>query len=88
MIDAMRARTHNGTWSFQRGRKLLARGDAHSFVSIVEGMHDSPVSFLFYHAIELYLKAFLRHHGHTPSELASKFGHKTDRLSERAAALR
>ena len=24
------------------------------------------VLFLFYYAIELYLKAFLRHHGHTP----------------------
>jgi hypothetical protein len=34
--------------------------------ALLKGMHNSPVSFLFYHAIELYLKAFLRHHGHTP----------------------
>lgn len=48
----------------------------------------SPVSFLFYHAIELYLKAFLRHHGCKPEELRSKkFGHKTCHLSERASHL-
>jgi HEPN domain-containing protein len=49
---------------------------------------NSPVWFLFYHAIELYLKALLRHHGHTPRELRGrKFGHKTCCLSERAAKL-
>jgi hypothetical protein len=48
----------------------------------------SPISFLYYHAIELYLKAFLRFHGHTPKELrGKKFGHKTCCLSERAGAL-
>ncbi|SRR6266446_6262448 len=48
----------------------------------------SPVLFLYYHAIELYLKAFLRAHGHTAKELASrKFGHKTCCLTERAAEL-
>lgn len=47
----------------------------------------SPVSFLYYHAIELYLKSFLRLHGHTPSELQQKFGHSTRRLKNRAAKL-
>lgn len=48
----------------------------------------SPVLFLYYHAIELYLKAYLRSHGHTVKELASrKFGHKTCCLTERAAEL-
>jgi hypothetical protein len=48
----------------------------------------SPILFLYYHAIELYLKAFLRGHGHTTKELASrKFGHKTCCLTERAAEL-
>jgi hypothetical protein len=48
----------------------------------------SPVSFLFYHAIELYLKAFLRCHRHTAKELRGrKFGHRTCCLSERAGEL-
>ena len=35
----------------------------------------SPVLFLYYHAIELYLKAFLRGNGHSAKELRSnKFG--------------
>jgi hypothetical protein len=30
---------------------------------------DDPVWFLYYHAIELYLKSFLRMHGHTVAAL-------------------
>jgi hypothetical protein len=49
---------------------------------------DSPISFLYYHAIELFLKSFLRMHGHSAKELrGKKFGHRTCCLSERAAAL-
>jgi hypothetical protein len=48
----------------------------------------SPVLFLYYHAIELYLKAFLRGNGHSAKELrGKKFGHKICCLSERAAEL-
>jgi hypothetical protein len=48
----------------------------------------SPISFLYYHAIELYLKAFLRLRGHSAKELrGKKFGHRTCCLSERAKAL-
>jgi hypothetical protein len=32
----------------------------------------SPVRFLYYHAIELYLKAFLRGNGHSARELRAK----------------
>jgi hypothetical protein len=50
--------------------------------------HNSPISFLYYYAIELYLKAFLRLHGHSAKELrGKKFGHNTCCLSERAVAL-
>ena len=49
---------------------------------------DSPIRFLYYHAIELYLKSFLRLHGHSAAELrGKKFGHKTCCLYERAAEL-
>jgi hypothetical protein len=55
----------------------------------VKATHSlSPVLFLYYHAIELYLKAFLRGHGHTAAQLRSKkFGHRICCLSERAAEL-
>jgi hypothetical protein len=48
----------------------------------------SPISFLYYHAIELYLKSYLRMHGISARVLASRqYGHKTDRLTQRAADL-
>ena len=55
----------------------------------VDSTHpDSPIRFLYYHAIELYLKSFLRLHGHSASELrGKKFGHMTCCLYERAAEL-
>ncbi len=49
---------------------------------------EHPIRFLYYHAIELYLKAFLRMHGYTPRELASrKFGHNTLRLTKKVGKL-
>jgi hypothetical protein len=49
---------------------------------------DLPVYFLYYQAIELYLKSFLRMHGHTAKELAGrKFGHRTCCLKERSEQL-
>jgi hypothetical protein len=48
----------------------------------------SPVLFLYYHAIELYLKAFLRGNGHSAKHLRSnKFGHRICCLTDRAAEL-
>jgi hypothetical protein len=47
---------------------------------------DSPVRFLYYHAIELYLKAFLRHKMLTLDEL-KKLGHPSPRLTARAEQL-
>jgi hypothetical protein len=47
---------------------------------------DDPVNLLYYQAIELYLKAFLRLHGHTAKALASrKFGHDFGKLADSAA---
>ena len=49
---------------------------------------DSPVMFLYYHAIELYLKSFLRMHGHRAKELRGKqFGHRVCCLKERSEQL-
>jgi hypothetical protein len=47
-----------------------------------------PILFLYYHAIELYLKAFLRGNGHSAKELSGrKYGHDIKNLSDRAAEL-
>lgn len=49
---------------------------------------DSPIYFLHYHAVELFLKSYLRLKGVSVTELASnKFGHKASRLGNRAAEL-
>jgi hypothetical protein len=45
-----------------------------------------PVNFLYYHAIELYLKAFLRLHGHTLKELRN-LSHSTRDLQTRSQQL-
>ena len=46
---------------------------------------DSPVRFLYYHAVELYLKSYLRLKGLTVRELASrKIGHDFKNLTDEA----
>ena len=53
------------------------------------GHADSPVRFLYYHSIELYLKAFLREKGHSVDELCEgkKFGHHTTKITKRTEEL-
>ncbi|MGY2938851.1 hypothetical protein ACVWZ6_008453 [Bradyrhizobium sp. GM6.1] len=48
---------------------------------------DSPVRFLYYHTIELYLKAHLRLHGLHPYALRTRFGHSAEALRTKSAAL-
>ncbi len=45
----------------------------------------APISFLYYHAIELYLKSYLRSCGMTVDDLRSKFGHKAHDLALEAS---
>ena len=42
---------------------------------------DAPVSFLHYQAMELFLKSFLRLHGHTVGQLRT-IGHRIDKLAK------
>jgi hypothetical protein len=50
----------------------------------VRGTHPhSPILFLYYHSIELYLKAFLRSHGCSVAELG-RIGHKFGSLRDRS----
>lgn len=46
-----------------------------------------PIFFLYYHAIELYLKAYLRAHGLAVDHLQKAFGHDTGKLSKRVREL-
>lgn len=49
---------------------------------------DEPVNFLFYHAVELLLKAYLRQQGMAPRVMASKpFSHNVGALARRAEEL-
>jgi hypothetical protein len=48
---------------------------------------ESPIRFLYYHAIELYLKAFLCAHGLHPYELRTKYGHGAHKLSDKTEEL-
>lgn len=47
---------------------------------------DSPTAFLFFHAVELYLKAFLRARGAGLDHLATKVGHDVRRAAREAEA--
>lgn len=48
---------------------------------------DAPLTYLYFHAIELFLKAFLRAHGHTVDDLERKFRHDIKRMRKRSAEL-
>ncbi|RWO41299.1 MAG: hypothetical protein EOS11_18095 [Mesorhizobium sp.] len=68
--------------SYHEAARLLAR------VKLNTTHPESPIYFLHYHAIELFLKAFLRLNGVSVTDLASKkFGHNAKRLGNRASEL-
>lgn len=48
---------------------------------------DAPLTYLYFHAIELFLKAYLRAHGHTVDDLERKFRHDIKRMSKRVTEL-
>lgn len=51
----------------------------------VDATHwNAPVYFLYFHAIELYLKAFLYANGVPLKELESRYGHKAEKLAKKA----
>jgi HEPN domain-containing protein len=51
------------------------------------GHAESPVRFLYYHALELYLKALLRQEHSVRTLSSKKFGHKIQRLVKEAERL-
>lgn len=73
--------TAEAYWS---GANVLYRSDKRKKAKIP--FHDKPTYFCYYHAIELYLKAFLRHH-HGVDELEDEFRHSATKLMNRAKEL-
>lgn len=51
------------------------------FVKVRASHPDSPVLFLYCHAVELYLKAYLRAHGVSAAQLRKSYGHNLIRLA-------
>jgi hypothetical protein len=68
---------------FHYADTYLRAGRALSRVKRVRSTHpDAPVQFLYYHAIELFLKSFLMLHGYTAEQLRErKFGHRVKALA-------
>lgn len=69
---------------------------AHSYASSAQALSEAgvdathpeaPISHLYRHAIELYLKSFLLLRGISPEELRQKYRHNTARLVHKAWAL-
>jgi hypothetical protein len=48
---------------------------------------DSPIRFLYYHAIELYLKAYLRARDIHPYDMRNKYSHNVGKLSIKSGEL-
>ncbi|WP_171175798.1 hypothetical protein [Ruegeria sp. HKCCA4633] len=68
---------------------------AHSYwasASVLQGSNldathpDAPVNYLYFHAIELFLKAYLRSKGLSVADIKN-VGHKMERLAEKATEL-
>jgi hypothetical protein len=72
---------------FHQASSYRSAGEALEKAKLRTTHPNSPIYFLFYHAVELYLKSFLRMHGHTVSDLSDKYGHKTCCLTDRAKQL-
>ena len=65
-----------------------ASASALSKLKVKANHADAPVRFLYTHAIELYLKAFLLTQGLTVKRLGGReFGHNIDRLMEKSREL-
>ena len=68
---------YNFAWSYHAAADLICEHE-------LRATHpNAPVMFLYYHAIELYLKSFLRFHGVSAKRLQS-IGHDYKRLLSRA----
>lgn len=73
----------NSMGLFNTAEAYWKSADALAAAKVKAGHADSPVRTLYYHAIELYLKALLRQH-YSVDDLSRKFGHKIGRMTAEA----
>jgi HEPN domain-containing protein len=76
----------NSTGLFNVAEAYRLSGMALEKENLKSGHAHDPVRFLYYHALELYLKALLRQK-HSIKVVREKFGHRTDRLVNEAEKL-
>lgn len=73
---------------FNFAHTYAASAAALSTVEVKATHWNAPIYFLYFHAVELYLKAFLRAHGETPDDLKRQYGHNTRKLADKAKEYR
>src|SRR5436190_19491218 len=67
-----------GLFNFAESYRIAADILAHQHAK--ELRFDSPIRYLFYHSIELYMKAFLRSGGLTMQDIKERLGHRFSRM--------
>src|SRR5262245_33703977 len=84
LADEEKRATPIGYFNFAETYRTAARALRRSKSNATH--KESPVRFLYYHAIELYLKSYLRAHDVHPYDLRSRdFGHKVGKLSAKCS---
>jgi hypothetical protein len=73
----------NSMGLFNTAEAYWKSASALAAAKVKAGHADGPVRTLYYHAIELYLKALLRQH-YGVDDLTKEFGHKTARMMAKA----
>lgn len=87
-IDPEREKRTSDIGLFQYGYAYALSASELSSAQVRVGHSEAPVWFLYSHAIELYLKSFLRMKGVSAQELGSwKYGHDTKKLAKKAIRL-
>ncbi len=77
--------TASGLFFF--GHAYWASASALELVKVDSGHRESPVNYLYFHALELLLKSYLLHNGATHDQLRKEFSHKLLKTAKKAHSL-
>jgi len=81
LIDESRT---TGKGLFNYAHSYFSSATALEAVKVNATHRNAPVYYLYYHAIELYLKAHLLAHGTTVQELVSQYSHRICKIADEA----
>jgi hypothetical protein len=73
-MQALQKRRRSWWISFDRATSYWKAADALEGLALKTPRNHAPIRFLYFHALELYLKAYLRAHGYTVKRL-EEIGH-------------